>query len=122
MPTKIGVRLLDSALAALAAEADTIYICYAEPSNFTQASSTYKLGTKAGIIPTGPIDASPNGRKVVYGSFIDGSVSATGTVTYIAICDTDTARLLATKDVPSKQVYSGNSFSMSQFDVRFPAF
>lgn len=100
--------------------ADRIYICGTEPTNFTEASSTYKLGSavlSAGAIFPGTLTlASTGAYKLSTVAIGSGSVSSTGSAYFWAI--TDSATLLAVGSLSAAQVVtSGNTFTLASFDI-----
>lgn len=114
---------LDSGLSALKSAADKVYICSSQPATYTEATSTYALGNKnfgAGSVFPGAIAAgSPSGRKLTTAAITDGSVTGTGTASYWAIVTSGSSRLEAAYSLSSSQaVTSGNTFTLSAFDVR----
>ncbi len=125
MPGTIGSRVADAGLNALDTEATHIYVCSANPTTHTEATSTYALGNKnfgAGAAFGAPANASPDGRKVSSVAITDGSVTATGTASHFAVTDSVNSRLLLSGSLSATQaVTSGNTFSLPSFDFRFPA-
>jgi hypothetical protein len=119
MAARVADSVIDNGLASLKSAARYIYICSAEPQNYTEASSTYKLGTKdlgAGNVFPGAIAAGTNGRKVTTAAVSDGAVESNGTAAYWAI--TDASVLLANGALSASQaVTSGNTFSLAAFDI-----
>lgn len=112
--------ILDLALAELDTATSTLYITSAEATNYTQASSTYKLGTKTSLSIGAPADRTPNGRKVTVAAITDGVVDSTGTATHWAITKSGTT-LMATGSLSASQaVTSGNTFTLAAFDVGIP--
>lgn len=101
--------------------ADRIYICGTEPTNFTEASSTYKLGsavlTAGAIFPgTLTLASTSDGYKLSTVAIGSGSVSSTGSAYFWAICDS--ATLLAVGSLAAQQVVtSGNTFTLASFDI-----
>ena len=124
MAANVASRVLDLGLNVLDTEADKIVLCSQEPTTFTEANSTYKLGEKsfsAAAAFGSPANGSPNGRKVSSTAITDGSVTATGTATNWAAIDTANSRLLAVGSLSASQaVTSGNTFSLPSFDIRLP--
>lgn len=124
MAANVADRVLDLGLNVLDTEATHIYICSAEPSTYTAATSTNALGNKnfgAGGVFGAPAAGSPNGRKVSSTAVTDGSVTATGTATNWAVVDSANSRLLAVGSLAASQaVTSGNPFTLSSFDIRLP--
>lgn len=112
----------DNGLAPLTTLVENLYICSAMPANFTEASATYKLGTKAAPIITGPAAGTPDGRKVTVSAITDGTVDANGTAAYYALCDNSASKLLAAGDLAATQpVTTPNVFTLTAFDIRIPA-
>lgn len=112
--------ILDLALSELDTATATLYICSQEPTDYTEASSTYALGNKSGLSIGTPGDRSGGGRKVTVAAITDGSVTDTDTATHWAITkDGDT--LMATGELASSQaVTSGNTFTLDAFDIGIP--
>lgn len=91
----------DNGLAAVVSGCNAICLCSAEPTTYTQAVTTYNLGTK-----TSPsislADHTPDGRAAVCASFSGVLVSASGggsSGMYWAAVDTLNSRLLSTGQI-----------------------
>ncbi len=97
-------------------------ICSQQPASYAEATATYSLGNKTGPTFTGPADRTPNGRKLQVDAISGGSVTATGTATHWAITKTTTTTsLLAAGSLSTPQsVTSGNTFSLTAFDIGVP--
>ena len=118
---------LDNGLAGLKAAADRIYICSAEPATFTAATSTFALGAKTlgagNVFPNAIANGTPSGRKISTAVVTDGSVTANGTASHFAVVTFGSSRLdYATSVEVSQVVTSGNTFSLTAGDLRFPNF
>jgi hypothetical protein len=124
MPGKCNSYVLDNGLVALKNVATHIYICSQEPVDFTTATTTYALGNKnwgAGAALTGPVDRTPNGRKVTTNAVTDGNVTGSGNAARWAIVDAVNSRLLVDNDLAASQpVTAGNVFSLPAFDFGIP--
>lgn len=117
----VADRCLDAALQVLTSEVNRLDICSSEPTTYTQATSTYTLGNKTSPTVGSPADASPNGRKVTVSAITNGTVTGTGTAGYWALVDTGNSRLLAAGPLSATQaVTSGNTFTLTAFDIRIP--
>ena len=113
--------VLDNGLSVLDTLADRLYICSQQPANYTEASSTYALGNKDGITVSAPQDGDASGRKVAVTAISDGSVTGTGTATHWAMVDVSDIKLLASYSLSSSQgVTSGNTFTLTTFDIEIP--
>ena len=110
--------LLDAALDVLDTDVETLYICSAEPSDYTEASSTYKLGTKSSPSVGAAEDGDASGRKVTVAAINDGTVDSNGTASHWALTDNSLTKLLAAGPLASSQsVTSGNTFTLTAFDI-----
>jgi hypothetical protein len=114
-------RVFDNGLTVLDAEANKITITSQEATTYTEGNATYALGDSTSISISAPADRTGGGRKVTVSAITGGSVTATGTATHYAILDTSTSRLLATGSLTASQaVTSGNTFTLSTFDIGIP--
>lgn len=113
---------LDALLNSIDGAIEALWICSAEPTTVTEATTTYGLGSKASPPTTGPADRSPNGRELTVSAISDGSVSVTGTASHWALVKTSaTERLLATGALASTQsVTNGNTFTLTAFTIGVP--
>ncbi len=97
---------------------ENLYICSQEPANFTEASSTYKLGTKATPSIGAAANDTPNGRKRDVATFSDGTVDSTGTASHVSLTDDSLSELLMAQALAATQaVTASNSFSLTAFKV-----
>lgn len=114
--------LYDLILQAHEDNATRMDICSTEPATYTEATSTYTLGNKTSITYTGPADRTPNGRKTQVDAISGGSVTGTNTATHWAVSKpTATTALYSTTTLSSSQaVTSGNTFSLTAFDIGIP--
>lgn len=113
--------VFDSGLSQLTSLVENLYICSQQPTTFTQASVTYKLGTKASPTVGSPSDRSPSGRKVTVSAITDGTIDANGTATHWALCDNSASKLLATAPLSASQVVTTpNTFTLAAFDIGIP--
>lgn len=112
----------DSGLAYLTTNGTVVYICSAQPSNYTEASSTFALGNKTGMTVGAATDGDVSGRKVTIPAITDGSVTASGTATHWALVKpTATTELLAAGALGASQaVTSGNTFTLGATDIELP--
>ena len=114
-------RVYDNGLTVLDTEANRVDICSAEPTTYTEATSTNTLGNTNSITISAPADGDTSGRKVTLSAISGASVTATGTATHFAITDTSNSRLLATGSLSASQaVTSGNTFSLTAVDIEIP--
>jgi len=113
--------VFDSGLTVLDTYGNKITITSAEATTYTQGNATFALGSSTSLSIAAPSDRTGGGRKVTASAITDGSVSASGTATHYAILDTVNSRLLATGSLTASQaVTSGNTFTLSAFDIGIP--
>ena len=113
--------VFDSGLSVLTTLTENLYICSSLPTTFAEASSTYKLGTKATPTVGSPADRSGGGREVTVSAITDGTVGANGTAGFYALTDDSASKLLAQGDLNSTQVVtSGNTFTLTSFKIGIP--
>lgn len=114
-------RVFDNGLTVLDTEANKITITSQEATTYTEGNATYALGNSTSISISAPADRTGGGRKVTVSAVSNGTVTGTGTATHYAILDTVNSRLLATGSLTASQaVTSGNTFSLSSFDIGIP--
>jgi hypothetical protein len=119
--TLVADYILDAALSKLDTEGNRLDVCSAEPTTYTQATSTYTLGNKTSLSIGAPADRSPTGRKVTVAAITDGTVTGSGTATHWSIVDTSNSRLLAAGSLASSQALTnGNTLTVAAFDVGIP--
>jgi hypothetical protein len=113
--------VFDNGLNTLTNNTENLYVCSSLPATFAEASSTYKLGTKATPTISAPADRTGGGRKVTVSAITDGAVSATGTGGFYALTDDSASKLLAAGDLSATQgLTSGNTFTLTSFDIGIP--
>jgi hypothetical protein len=120
---RLGNAILDSGLNDLHTNADKIYVCSQQPTDFTTATSTYALGNKnfgVGNVFGAPATGSP-GRSITSIAITDGSVTANGTVSAWAVVDSVNSLLLASGPLTGGlAVTAGQTFSLSAMTIREP--
>lgn len=122
MADTIHDDIFDSGLSQLTTIVENLYICSAQPTTFAEASSTYKLGTKASPTITGPSDGGAGGgRKVDCGAITDGVVNTGGTATHFALTDDSNSKLLIAANLASSLAISpGSPFTLTAFFIQIP--
>ena len=119
MANLIATGADDALLAYITTNGTRLDICSSQPAVYADIA-TYTLGNKTSIGYTGPAAGSPSGRKVTVNAISGGSVTGNGTAAYWAISDASSI-LVATGQLSSSQaVVSGNTFSLTAFDITVP--
>jgi hypothetical protein len=118
---RIENPVFDAALQVLIDDGDRLDLCSQEPTNYTEATSTYSLGNQTSITIGTIADGDVSGRKVTVSATSGGTIGATGTATHYAISNVAGTQLLAAGDLTtSQQVVSGNTFTTEAFDIELP--
>lgn len=116
MTAFIADTVFDSGLTAVQAAVTTTFIDYTQQATtYTEASSTFKCGSNAGGM-TGPAAGATSGRKLTNTAISAGTVSASQTAGWYAICS-GTVFYFANSLSATQAVTSGNTFSLASFDV-----
>jgi len=109
---------LDDLLQYVIDNSEDLHLCSDEPTNYTEATSTYTLGDKQSVSLSSQGDMTPNGRKVTVSGFADGDATATGSATHWALVDVTGTELIATGELDdAESLTSGSTFSISAFDI-----
>src|SRR5512143_1957278 len=116
-------NVFDNGLSAVKDGAVGIYITMTQqPTNYTEATSTYDVGNKVtsagGIFPGAISSGGTSGRKITTLNVTDGTVDRAGTNTagWYGIVDASTL-LVANTLSASQSVTNGNTFTLGPFDV-----
>lgn len=112
----ISDAAFDQALSYIQTNGTRLDICSAEPTTFTEATSTFTLGNDT--VTTGaPQDNGTIGRKVQVPAITAGSVTGTGTASHWGL-NNGTALLPSAGSLSATQsVTSGNSFTLDAIDI-----
>ena len=113
--------MMDAALDYIKNNADRLCVCSAEPSTYTEATSTYKLAyadiTSADF--TGPSDGDTSGRKLTVNAQTNMTVDTSGSATHLALVNTTSSELLyvTTSDPSSATLNVGGLIDTRAFDI-----
>lgn len=113
-------EVLDQGLDYADTNGTRIDICSTEPTNYTEATSTYTEGNKTGLNTGATQDGDASGRKVTVPAITDGSVTGTDTVTHWALTDGSSLFIAANSLSSPQAVTSGNTFSLDAIDIEIP--
>lgn len=114
--------VFDNGLNAIKNNAENLYICSSQPTTFTEASVTYKLGTKASPSFTGPSDGGAGGgRALQIDAISDGVVDTPGTAAWFAITDDSLSKLLVSGNLASSlAIATGSPWTLTAFNIQIP--
>ena len=110
----------DQGLSYLDTNGTRIDICEtAEPTNYTEATSTNSVGNRTGLNTGAPQDGATDGRRVIVPAITDGSVTGTGTAGWWALTDGASLFLAAGALSASQGVTTGNTFTLDAISITF---
>lgn len=113
--------VFDNGLSAIDDNAENLYICNALPTTFAEASSTYKIGTKATPTIAAPSDKAGGGREVVVAAISDGVVNSADDGTHYGITDDSESKLLAAGALAGTvALVTGTPFTLTEFAIGIP--
>ena len=102
------------------ADSDRIFVNSAEPTNYTEASSTFALAEVTVTAGAGNGDftianGDTNGRKVTVTAQSSITVDTTGTATHISICKSTGTLLRVVTTCTSQALTAGNTVNIPAF-------
>lgn len=118
MAKLVDDSVLDGALNIVKNGATQECVCNAQPTNYTQATVTYKLALKTGLTSgsfTGPTNGDTNGRKLTINQQAAIPVDTTGDATHIALCSGTV--LLYVTTCTQQTLTSGNTVTIPSWDA-----
>lgn len=126
MAKTVDDSILDAAIAVIKT-ATQLCICNAQPTTYSEATTTadggankFCLGKKTGLTSgsfTGPVDGDVSGRKVTKNAETGITVDYSGNTIYAALCSGSV--LLYVTTITSQAVTIGNTINTPAFKVEF---
>lgn len=114
----INDNVLDNLSSLASATSRRVDICQtAEPTNYTEATSTNTVGNKTGLTMTALGDGATDGRRVQTPAITDGSVTGTATAGWWALTDATSVLHAAGALSATQAVTSGNTFSLDAISI-----
>lgn len=114
----INDSILDNLGSIASAVNRRVDICYtAEPTTYTEATSTNSCGNKTGLTMTAIGNGAVDGRKVDTPAITDGSVTGSQTAGWWAITDNSSVLHAAGALSATQAVTSGNTFSLGAISI-----
>ena len=116
----MGKSVTDAVIDAMleAAEGDTVCVCSAEPTTYTEAITTYALATTT-IVPATEFtkaNGDTSGRKNTLAAQSGVSISASGTATHVAIANSGDSSLKRVTTCTSQALTSGGTVDIGAHD------
>lgn len=110
--------VFDSGLTYITTNASALHICSQAPTSYTEATTTYSLGSKSSPSVGSPEDGATSGRRVVVDAITDGTVSSNGTATHWALVYAGGTVLLAAGPLAGPDaVTTGNPFTVDAISI-----
>lgn len=114
----VNDSILDNLSSIASATNRRVDICYtAEPTTYTEATSTNTCGNKTGLTMTSIGNGATDGRKVDTPAITDGSVTADQTAGWWALTDASSVLHAAGALSATQVVASGNTFSLGAISI-----
>lgn len=110
--------VLDGALNIIKNNTTQVAVCATQPTNYTQATSTYMLALKTGLT-AGDFtvsDGDTNGRKVRMGTQSNISITNSGSAQHVALCASSTTLYYVTT-CSTQALTSGGTVTVPAWDV-----
>ena len=119
----VNPTIIDTALQYVIDNADGLYICSTEPTDYTEASSTYALSYIAIDSGdwTGPAAGDTSGRKITLAAQTSMSNSADGTSDSAAVTDSGNTALLLAFPTSAIALTNGNICNTTAVDYEIRA-
>ena len=111
--------LLDGLLDDIKNTGDVLSLCDTEPTDATEAETTYMLAKVTGLTSgdyTGPADGDTSGRKLTKDAESGISVTNSGDTAYFAIVDSGT-KLLVVGTCTAQTLTAGNTVNTTAVDI-----
>jgi hypothetical protein len=118
MAKLVDDTVLDGALNILRNGVTQLLVCSTQPTNYTEATSTYMLASRTGLTSgsfTGPANGDTNGRKLTVNQQATISVSTGGSAQHIALCSGTV--LLYVTTCTAQTLVGGNTVTVPAWDV-----
>jgi hypothetical protein len=119
MTAYLDPQTFNGGLTAFHNNATTVWIDSTQPTSYTQATSTYALGSNvvaAGSCVGAPASGTPSGQQVTVAAVTAGNISATATAGFYGVTD-GTYCYAANQLLATQVVSAGNTFTLQSFTV-----
>ena len=108
----------DNGLNTLTTNVTKIYLCYSEPTTYTEASLTFSLGNTNIALPS-PTSRTDGGREIIIPAISGGTITANGIASFYAL--TSGTILYATGALNSNVTLTlGSTWSSPNFKQGIP--
>ena len=95
----VNPDIVDAGLTHYAARATGVYLCDQYPTTYEEATTTFAMAVKTGVVPTGPYDREGGGREMRIAAFSSGTALRAGEPLFYAVVDANTGARLTVGDL-----------------------
>jgi len=114
----IADSIFDNGLTYITSNANAVHVCSQVPTSYSEATSTYSLGSKSSPSVGSPENGATSGRRVVIDQFTDGVASSSGVATHWALVYTGGTELLATGPLAAPDTVAlGSPFTVDAISI-----
>lgn len=109
--------VLQNGLQYVKDNADKYYACSAEPTTYTEATSTYALADENIVTGDFTWGTGATGEELTVASKSGITIDSDGTLTHVALVDSGTSKLLVVDTTSSQQIYAGNQLNLPSWKM-----
>lgn len=109
--------VLQNGLQYVKDNADKYYACSAEPTTFTEATSTYSLASENVGSADFTWSTGATGEELTVAAKSGISIDSDGELNHVAIVDSGTSKLLVVDTTSSQQLYAGNQLNLPSWKM-----
>jgi len=117
MAKSAHVDVLQNGLQYIKDNADKYYACSAEPTTFTEASSTYALAEANISSADFTWGTGVTGQELSVSAKSNISINSDGALTHVAICDSGNSKLLIVDTTSTQNLYAGNLLNLPSWKM-----
>lgn len=121
MVAYINDLVFDNGLQLISTTADRVFLNVTEPTNYLDATTGINALGNAAATVNAPADGATDGRRVIVDAISGGTVNGDGDANFFSLVDDTAQEIMCYQAISNPQTVSdGNTFSLSQFEVRIP--
>jgi len=115
----IDDQALDAMLQNIADNTDVMVLCSQLPATYLEATETYDVGSKGGIVVGAPAARAGGGRRITVPAVTDGVVvEGGGMATHYALVDVTNSRIKVARQLSApKELTEGTPWTSPAFDI-----
>jgi len=93
--------MMDAALSWVKTNTAQVCVCSSQPTTYSEATSTYKLGIASYTITGSPANNGSSGRQITVQAASSISITSSGNMQHIALVDSSPATLVYVTTIPA---------------------